>query len=515
MPTELNNNKRIAKNTAFLYLRMIVVMIVSLFTSRITLSVLGVSDYGVYNVVGGTVSMLSVLTGAISVATGRYLTYALGLGDMNGLKKVFSTALNIHIILGVIIIVIAELVGIWFLNNKLNILPDRMGAANWILQFSIFTFVVGIIAIPYTSSIISHEKMNLYAYLSLYDVFIKLGIVYLLYITPIDKLISYGFLLMLANLSTQIIYIIFCRRKFEECRFRLILDKSLIKEMTSFIGWAFCGNAAVIAKNQSLSILLNVFFGTVVNAAQGIAMQVNNAVTSFIRNFMTAVNPQITKSYAQSNFDYLYMLIIRSAKFSIYLALLLIIPIIMHIDTILDVWLVEVPQHANNFVNLILIYTVVECFISPLLTALLATGKIKNYEIGITVIYIVNIITVYLFFKLGSKPEMAFVLNIVFKVIVLLLLFLQGSRQFSFPVGRFIKEAMIRPLIIFLIGLAVIFLYSKLILQTTFLSFSISCIVTETMLMITIWFYGLTNTERDFIRNNVFVKIAKKIKKDN
>lgn len=513
MTTDLNNSKRIAKNTAFLYLRMIVVMIVSLFTSRITLSVLGVSDYGVYNVVGGTVSMLSVLTGAISVATSRYLTYALGQGDKVGLRNVFSTALNIHIILGVIILLIAEIAGIWFLNNKLNIPLDRMEAANWILQFSIFTFVVGIIAIPYTSSIISHEKMNLYAYLSLYDVFIKLGIVYMLYITPIDKLISYGFLLMSANLSTQIIYYIFCRSKFEECRFRLRLDKSLIKEMTSFIGWAFCGNAAVIAKNQSLSILLNVFFGTVVNAAQGIAMQVNSAVTSFIRNFMTAVNPQITKSYAQGNYDYLYILIIRSAKFSIYLALLLIIPIMMHVDTILEVWLVEVPQHANNFVNLILIYTAVECFISPLLTALLATGKIKDYEIGITVIYIVNIITVYLFYLLGSKPEMAFILNIVFKIIVLLLLFAQGNKIFNFPVGRFIREAVLSPLIISFIGFALIFLYGIIISRTTIVTFILSCIVTETILMTTIWFYSITNTERDFIKNIVMSKIThKKIK---
>ena len=510
MSTESSNSKRIAKNTAFLYLRMIVVMVVGLFTSRITLSVLGVSDYGIYSVVGGTVTMLTVLTGAISVATSRYLTYSLGVGDMAALKKTFSTALNIHIILAAIILVIAEVVGIWFLNNKLNIPADRMDAANWILQFSIFTFVIGIIAIPYTSSIISHEKMNLYAYLSLYDVFVKLGIVYVLYISPIDKLIAYGILLMLANLSTQIIYYIFCRRNFEECRFRLILDKGLVKEMSSFIGWAFWGNAAVMAKNQSLSILLNIFFGTVVNAAQGIAMQVNHAVTAFIRNFMTAVNPQITKSYAQNNYEYLYLLIIRSAKFSIFLALLIMMPIMMHIDAILNVWLVEVPQHANNFVNMILIYTAVECFITPILVALLATGKIKNYEIGITIIYVVNILSVYLFFKLGSEPEMAFILNIVFKVMVSLLLFYQGNRQFQFPVGRFLKEAMLPPVVIFTMGLALILLYGKVIEQTSIASFIISCIITELVLMATIWFYGMKSAERDFMKETVLQKIFKK-----
>ena len=510
MSTESSNSKRIAKNTAFLYLRMIVVMVVGLFTSRITLSVLGVSDYGIYNVVGGTVTMLTVLTGAISVATSRYLTYSLGVGDTNALQNTFSTALNIHIILGAVIFIIAEGVGIWFLNNKLNIPPDRLYAANWILQFSILTFVIGIIAIPYTASIISHEKMNLYAYLSLYDVFVKLCIVYLLYISPIDKLIAYGILLMLANLSTQIIYYIYCRKKFEECRFRFILDKGLVKEMISFIGWAFWGNAAVMAKNQCLSILLNIFFGTVVNAAQGIAMQVNHAVTGFIRNFMTAVNPQITKSYAQNNYEYLHLLIIRSAKFSIFLALLMIVPIIMHIDTILDVWLVEVPEHANNFVNMILIYTAVECFISPVLVALLATGKIKHYEIGITIIYVINILSVYFFFKLGSAPEIAFILNIVFKIIVLLLLFHQGKRQFQFPVGRFLKEAMLRPVVISIVGVAMILVYGRVIEQTSTASFIISCVITEAVLIADIWYYGLNIAERDFMKETVLKKILKK-----
>lgn len=510
MSTEKDNSKRIAKNTAFLYLRMIVVMGIGLFTSRITLSVLGVSDYGIYNVVGGTVSMLTVLTGAISVATSRYLTYSLGVGDMEGLKKTFSTALNIHIILGIVIGIIAEVVGVWFLNNELNIPQERMAVANWILQFSIFTFVVGIVAIPYNSSIISHERMNIYAYLSLYDAVVKLVIVYLLYISPIDKLIAYGILLMVASLSTQVIYYFYCRRHFEECRFRFILDKHLIKEMSSFIGWAFWGNAAVMAKNQSLSILLNIFFGTIVNAAQGIAMQVNHAVTGFIRNFMTAVNPQITKSYAQNNYEYLYMLIIRSAKFSVFLALILMIPIIMHIDTILDVWLVEVPEHANNFVNMILIYTAVEGFISPLLVALLATGKIKNYEIGITIIYVANILSVYLFFKFGSQPEMGFILNIVFKVMILLLLLYQGKQQFQLPVGRYLKEAMLKPVLISLMGTALILLYRHLFDQTTIASFVVSCVITETILFLGIWYFGLSSSEQDFMKDIVRKKILKK-----
>lgn len=510
MSNNISSNKRIAKNTAFLYLRMIVVMGIGLFTSRITLSVLGVSDYGVYNVIGGTVSMLAVLTGAVSAATSRYLTYSLGIGDMEELKKTFSTALSIHIILAIIIGVIAEVVGIWFLNTQLNIPSDRMHAANWILHFSIFTFVIGIIAIPYTSSIISHEKMNIYAYLSLYDVFVKLGIVYLLYLTPIDKLVSYGLLLMLASLSTQIIYYIFCRKNFEECRYHFMLDKKLIKEMTAFIGWAFFGNAAVIAKNQSLSILLNIFFGTVVNAAQGIAMQVNGAVTSFIRNFMTAVNPQITKSYAQKNFDYLYMLIIRSAKYSIYLAMLLIIPIIMHIDSILNVWLVEVPLHSNNFVNMVLLYTSVECFINPLLTALLSTGKIKHYEIGITIIYIVNILSVYLFFKLGSSPEMAFVLNIVFKIIVLLLLLFEGKSTFQLPIINFIKDAVLMPAVISILGVTLILFYNRFVEQTTIVTFIVSILFSEIVLVVSIWSFGLSESERGFLKETVIGKIFKK-----
>lgn len=506
-----DNNKRIAKNTLLLYGRMAIMLIVGLFTSRVVLAALGIRDYGIYNVVGGVVSLFAVLTGAMSVTTSRFLTYALGEGNKRKLSITFSTSVNIHILLGVGIAILMEALGVWFLNTHLNIPQERMWAANWVFQFSILTFVINLINVPYTSIIISHERMNIYAYLSLFDVFAKLAIVYALYITPYDRLITYSIFLCASNLLVQILYYIYCKRSFEECTYHFVVDKPLLKEMFGFIGWTFWGNAAVTAKDQGVTILLNMFFGTTVNAAQGVATQVNGVVNRFIQNFMTAVNPQITKYYSQSNYQDLYKLIFRGAKFSAFLMLILISPIIMHVSSILGVWLVEVPEHATNFVCLVLIYSLIECLLNPLITALLASSKIKDYEILITITYSVNILSIYFLFKIGSFPEMAIILNIIFKLIVLGILSSQCHKSFHFPALEYFKKVVARTAIISLVSGALIVIYQFVINRTTIISFVVSCVIMELCIMSIMYYWGMEFKERAFVRKIISNKILKKL----
>lgn len=506
-----SNNKRIAKNTVLLYFRMFVMMAVGLFTSRVILDALGASDYGIYNVVGGLVTMFSVLTGAMSVATSRFLTFTLGGGNREQLRKTFVTAVNIHLLIASAMIIISEVAGIWFLNNKLNIPAERMGAANIVLQLSIATFVINLVNVPYTSSIISHERMGIYAYFTLYDVFVKLLIVYVLYVSPVDRLVVYAFLLCLANLTTQLIYWIYCKRKFEECKYSFCLDKMLLKKMFSFIGWAFWGNAAVVVKDQGMTLLINVFFGTLVNAAQGVANQVNAIVSRFVANFMTAVEPQITKQYAAGEYESMNKLIIRSTKFSAFLMLILIVPIIVNINDLLGLWLVEVPLHTNSFVSLILFYSFVDCFTTGLVTGILANGKIKMYEIALTIIYVANIACAYVMLKFGMSPEALYGSLIFFKMIVFVVQLVLGSKMFALPLGVYVVSMLRYVMPVLSLSILLIFipwhLFDHIIVRITS-----SVVLIETILLFSVMLIGLENNERAFI-NNKLKEIIQKINK--
>lgn len=511
MPTDtIANNKRIAKNTILLYLRMFIMMAVSLFTSRVILDALGASDYGLYNVVGGLVSLFSILTGAMSVSTSRFLTFALGTGDKGVLKRTFVSSVNLHLLLALVMVLVTEVAGVWFLNNHLNIPPERMHAAGIVLQFSIVTFVINLINVPYTASIISHEKMGIYAYFSLYDVFVKLAVVYALYIAATDRLVLYAFLLCLSNLTTQIIYWIYCKRKFEECTYAFCIDRQLLKKMFGFIGWAFWGNAAVIAKDQGMTLLLNIFCGTVVNAAQGVANQVNATVNRFVTNFMTAVNPQITKMYASGDFEQMNRLIIRSTKFSAFLMLFLIVPIIININDILGLWLVEVPVHTSSFVSIILFYSFVDCFTSGLITGILANGHIKKYEIALTITYIANVCLAYIVLKMGMQPEALYVLLVIFKFIVLVIQISLGRNLFALPLRTYVNTMLryVSPLLV--MGIVLI-LSPWHLLDSMWLRMTISVTMSEILLIGGALTIGLENNERRFVVDKLH-QLAHKLK---
>ena len=352
MSEKSENNKRIAKNTLALYARMLFTMAVSLYTSRVVLNTLGVEDYGLYNVVGGFVAMFSFFNAAMASATQRYMNFELGRGDNARLHKVFCTSINIHAIISGVVLLLAETVGLWFVYTKLSIPPERFSAALWVYHASVLASVVMVMSIPYNAAIIAHERMGAFAYISVLEVTLKLLIVYMLVVTDIDKLKLYAVLMLLVQLLIRLIYGRYSGRNFAETHYRRMWDGALFREMTGFAGWNLFGNIAAVAFTQGLNVLLNMFFGPTVNAARGIAVQVQNAIKGFCVNFQTALNPQITKSYASDDMAYMHKLIFTSSKFSYYLLLLLSLPVILETPVILKWWLGIVPGHTVAFVRL-------------------------------------------------------------------------------------------------------------------------------------------------------------------
>ena len=408
-----DNRKQIAKNTFLLYIRMLFMMIVSLYTSRVILNVLGVEDFGIYNVVGGVVAMFSVISGALSGSISRFITYELGKGDSNKLTTIFSVSVTIQLLLSLIIIILIESIGVWFLNTKMTIPANRIIAANWVLQFSIITFVINLISVPYNATIIAHEKMSAFAYISILEAVGKLSIALLIKWSPMDKLIYYAILMCIVAIMIRFTYGHYCKKHFDECTYHFLWDKDMFKKMLNFAGWNFIGASASILRDQGGNIIINLFSGPSVNAARAVAFQVNNAIVGFVQNFMTAMNPQITKSYASGNKEFMRTLIIQGARFSFYMLLLLSIPVFINTQYILEIWLKIVPDHSVNFVQLILLFALSESISNPLITGMLATGKIRNYQIVVGGIQMLNLPISYICLCLWSIPESVIIVSIL------------------------------------------------------------------------------------------------------
>ena len=365
-------NKRIAKNTIILYVRMLFLMCVSLYTSRVVLSALGVEDFGIYNVVGSIVSMFTILSGSLTSAISRFLTFELGRNNSVQLNRVFCTSIIIQVILAIIIIIAIETVGIWFVNNKMQIPANRINAALWVMHLSVLTFCINLISVPYNALIIAHERMSAFAYISIVEAVLKLSIAFLITISLLDKLIFYAILMAFVSVILRLIYGIYSRRNFEEAHFHFIFEKKLLKDMFGFAGWNFIGASSVVIRDQGGNIILNMFCGPVVNAARGVALQVNAATQQFVTNFQTAFNPQITKSFAAGDREYMHSLIMRGARFSFYLLLFLSLPLLLETQYILRIWLKVVPEHATNFTRLMLLFTMSESLAQPIVTGMLA-----------------------------------------------------------------------------------------------------------------------------------------------
>lgn len=402
--TESSSNKSIAKNTFFLYFRMMFIMLVSLYTSRVVLKVLGIDDYGIYQTVGGVVMMLSFVNSALSTGSSRFLTYELGKRDKEKLGKTFSTVLTIHIVFAVLIAILAETVGLWFVYNKLVIAPERMDSAVFAYHLSILTALITITQVPYNASIISHERMNIYAYLSIVEVMMKLFIVYLLVISDWDKLKLYALLLCFVQISIALFYRFYCTRNFKETRYKWNVDKKIMKEVLGYSGWNLWSNASIALNNQGATILINMFFSPGVVTARAIANQVNMAANQFVHNFRTAVNPQIVKRYAVGDYDGSKSLLLSSARYSFYMMLTLCLPICLVTKPLLELWLGIVPDYTVVFLQLTIITSLFQVFDMSFYTALYAKGRIKdNAMISPTIGFLVYPI-VYILFNYGYSP---------------------------------------------------------------------------------------------------------------
>ena len=404
-------NKRIAKNTLMLYVRMLFTMGVSLFTSRVVLQTLGVEDYGINSVVGGVITMFTFINGAMVSSTQRYLNFELARGNAERLRSVFNTSLQIHALIALAIVLLGETVGLWFLKEKLVIPEARMTAAMWVYQCSILSCAVGIMSAPYNADIIAHEKMSAFAYISILDVSLKLLIVYLLVVLPFDKLIVMAVLTLLVQLLIRYIYSRYCHTHFKETYFQARIDKPLFKEMSGFAGWSFWGNLAFILYTQGLNMMLNIFFGPIVNAARGIAVQVQSAVQQFVSGFQTALNPQITKNYASGNLEQMHSLMFRSARFSFLLLFFLSLPVLLETNFLLTLWLKTVPEDAVIFTQIMICISLIYTTANPCVVANQATGKVKIYQMVVGGILLMILPISYIILKLGAPAYSVFLVH--------------------------------------------------------------------------------------------------------
>lgn len=494
-----SGNKRIAKNTAVLYVRMLVMMFIGFFTARVMLNALGVEDYGINNVVGGLVSMFSLLSSSLAGATGRFLTFGLGQGDINRLKAIFAMSINIHVVLAIAGVFIVEIAGVWFLNNKMNIPSDRLYAANWVLQCSVVGFALGMLSVPYNSVIIAHEKMAAFAYMTIFDAVFKLVVVFAIYYYGGDRLILLSVLLLFQSLVRQAVYWLYCKRKFEECVYSRVWDKQLGCKMFSFAIWNFIGSTAGTLKDQGVNVVVNMFSGPAVNAARGIAMQVNGLINQFIGGFTTALNPQIIKNYAAGELHRMHRLVFQGTRLSYFLFMFLSIPVFFEIESILYVWLGQVPEHTVLFARLALILSLSDIISNTLITAQAASGDIKRYQQVVGGILLLNMPVSYVLMKFGTIPEATVIVAIVISQICLVARLWFLRRMIKLPVRQFLREVYLNVLVVTVISF-IPPLVCYFLLDDSVLRFFVLCAVSAVTSLSVIYYVGCNSDERDILR---------------
>lgn len=487
---------------------MLFLMIISLYTSRIVLNALGVEDFGIYNVAGGVVAMFSILSGSLSAAISRFITYELGKNNILKLKVIFSSAITIQIGLGIVIVFFAETIGIWFLNTQMNIPIERMVAANWVLQFSIITFIINLISVPYNAVIIAHEKMSAFAYISIFEAIGKLLIAYLITISPIDKLIFYAILMCVVAIAIRLLYGYYCKRHFDECRFHFIWNKQIFQQIFSFAGWNFIGASSAVLRDHGGNIIINLFCGPTVNAARGIAFQVNNAIQGFVSNFMTALNPQITKSYAVKNYTYMMTLIFQGARLSFYMLLLLSLPIIINTHYLLTLWLNTVPEHTVLFVRLVLIFAMSESISGPLITAMLATGNIRNYQIIVGGLQMLNLPISYILLSLGAIPETVLIVAVLISQCCLMARLYMLKKMIKLKIKDYLKKVYFNIITVSIIAIILPICMQERLTEN-FINFLLSSLICMLCTYLSIYYIGCSYEERKFIYNKFLILKSK------
>ena len=509
MGTSIINNKRIAKNTLLLYFRMLFLMLISLYTSRVILHALGVTDYGIYNVVGGFVAMFALISSALTSACSRFLNYEMGKGNVERQKVVFSTALSIQWGLAIIVAVLAEVIGGWYVNNIMVLPPDRLEAANWCFQFSVFNFCMKLITVPYNASIVAHERMKAFAYVSIYQGLANLAISFLVSCSPIDRLVFYAFMLLVVQFTVRYAYLVYCRRNFVECIYTRVFDKPLFKHMLSYSVWHLIGNGSTILKGHGVNIVLNLFFGPTVNAARAVANQVDNAVNQFASNFMMAMKPQITQSYARGELKSMFQLVNRGSRFSFYLLFLLALPVIINTDYLLHLWLKEIPDHTVAFIQLTLISMLISTVSSSLVIAQNATGNVRDYQVIVGGIRLLNLPFSYLLLRLGMMPEIVVVVAIVVEILAFL------ARMYMIPLTikefqphLFLRDVVLKCIIVVILAVPIptlVYIY----LPENFYTFAFNVCLCFFCGMVVIYYVGCKAKERAILASAI-IKIKRR-----
>lgn len=502
MPNISTNNKRIAKNTIFLYFRMILLMTVSLYTSRVVLSTLGIENYGVYNVVGGFIGMLAFLNGAMSGSTQRFITVELGKGNVESLKRVFSTCVITHGIIAAIVFVLAETVGLWFVLEEMVIPKGRMLAAIVVYQCSIITSIIQIMSYPYNADIIAHEKMSAFAYISIYEAVANLAMAFVIRLGDFDRLIFYAITLLVVKISVILIYRMYCKRYFVESSIKIIFDRSLIKQIFAFTGWNLCGGLAGTLMGQGINVLLNIFFGPAINAARGLAVQVQGTVHLFATNFQMAMNPQIMKTYAAGNLKVMHNLLFRSAKFTFMLLLCVMLPIMTEVDNVLRIWLEEVPDYTNIFVCLTLAICMLDSVSNPFMTASSATGIVRNYQLIVGGILLAIVPIAYIVLKLGGNPTTVFIVHLIIDMVAFVARLIIVKGLINLSVCRYISNVLIPCVFVLLPSVAFAILVKRFMPNQVFYTF-INIILIGAVTAVNSFLLGLSNGERNFILDKV------------
>ena len=506
MSDNQSNNKRIAKNTLFLYLRTMLTMVVALYTSRVVLNALGVEDFGIWGVIGGLVSMFGFINSSLSSSIFRYLTYAIGAGDEKEINKNYNASIIIHVALAITIFLLCESIGQWFLAEKLVVPEAKREAANIVFHIVILTSCISLLNVPFNSVIISYERMNVYAYMSIVDVAIKLIIAYVVYAVPSDKLVWYAIMMLITSIMMLIFYYSYVRINFRHLHFQRVKDKQLFRSLLGFSGWSLFGNVAYVGYTQGLNMLLNVFFGPVVNAARAISLQIEQSVRTFVTNFQTAINPQIIKNYAAKDFPQMHSLIFRSSKFSVFLLAIFALPIMLETDTILVLWLKQVPEHTVAFCRIMFLIIALECMTNAIGTGIVATGNIKKYHVIVGTILMTIVPVSYIVLKMGSPAEGVFLVYLAIEIAAVISRLLIARQQIHLSVRQYFTNVVLRLTIVVTVA-AIIPTILHCSMQEGIVRFLVVGVATVLTNAASIYYLGLSTGERQMIVTTIRQKL--------
>lgn len=506
-----DNNKRILKNTVYLYMRQFVIMALSFFTTRIVLEKLGASDYGVNNVVGGFVSMFTVLNSILQTGTRRFLSLNLGKGDALVLKDTFSTAFVIHLIVGTFVVVLLETFGIWFLNSQLNIDSGRMVAANWVFQFSVLTVFLSITQTPYTAAVTSHENFSIYAFMSIFETVAKVAVLFLLIFIPGDKLIIYSALLLGVSAINISVYRVYCIRKFPECQFTLKVNHNLLKEMVRFSGWSVIANVFQVGNTQGVSILLNIFFSTLVNAARGLATTVTFTISQFVNGFIIAAEPQLVKYYGANDREHFEKLVFNITQYTLFLLAIFAVPVFMEIDYVLKLWLTEVPQYTSEFIKITIISSLLVNSYIMIDKAIIASGHIKQMALIGNTIPVIQLPLVYIFLKLGYSPVVTYIITLVPQFLGMFANLWIGKHYINFPSGRFFFQIMVKNSLFIIIACIIPYIVREM-MPDGLLRFLVVCSLSVFCTIGIMYSFAMNAETKQMVRQKVIGKIFKRFR---